>query len=259
MKTISQDLSTFEDHVNNRLGNVRNFGYFRQQIQSIVNDLGFTHFDYSLLSKNNNFEFLMTALPDAFINTYHHEKLYKYDMFLDYTKNSKQGVYQSTINNLIDQMPDNAEYTIKNKMIRELAYDYRFFDGYCISVDTEYNGKVMFSVLSDQENPEKFKHSTMERRGNLMYLANTIYMISLKKFPKELPYKPPLDDKTILVIEHLAYHAATTAEVAEQLFMSVGTVNRHINQAKEILGACSTTNAAIIARDLGLISSIKSK
>lgn len=255
MKRSISEVDDFIKYVNNTLGKARTITYFKQQIQTIISDLGFSHFDFSMISENNNFEFILTSIPASLVNTYEHERLYKHDFFLENLLSVTQPVYQSAIYRSMDVLLFSSESIEKNKIIRDLSYDHGFFDCFCIPVDlNQGKRKVVLTVLSEGQSVEDFKINVVQKRANLVYLAHSIYKISQKKFPRHFPYKPLLSEKEIMVIEAFAKYAKTAAHAADQLFISNGTVNNYVEKIKDSLGAVGLGNAICIAIDKGLIN-----
>ncbi len=257
MITTGRDIKKFEGHVKDRLGRIRRISYLKQQIECIVNDLGFSHFDFSLIpSTKNSFELMLTSIPESFTNAYVSEKLYQHDLGLEVALHASQPIYLSSIYDAANHLPPGSQTKSTTHKIQELSDDYGFFDCYTIPLDLERRaGKIIFSVLSKGEKSICFKSKIMERRAELYILLRYIYTTTTNNFPNHFPYvESTLTERQSRVISAFAHGAKSTQQVAEQLHISVSTVNRHLEIIKESLGAASLANAVYIATKKNIIS-----
>jgi len=68
--------------------------------------------------------------------------------------------------------------------------------------------------------------------------------------PQSLPH--PLSERELEIVQLLA-QGATNREIAAALFLAEGTVKNHLTNILGKLGARDRAQAALIARDLGII------
>ncbi len=253
---ITTGMEKFEECVKDRLGQIRRISYLKQQIGSIVNDLGFSHFDFSLIpSTKNSLELMLNSIPESFANAYVSEKLYQHDLGLEVALHENQPIYLSSIYDAANHLPPGSQTKSTTHKIQELSNDYGFFDCYTIPLDLDKrSGKVIFSVMSEGEDPICFKSKVMERRAELNILLRAIFSITVNNFPSYFPYKSPLTERQSMVISAYARGAKSTQQVAEQLHISVSTVNKHLEGIKESLGAVSVANAVYIATKKNIIT-----
>jgi LuxR family maltose regulon positive regulatory protein len=65
------------------------------------------------------------------------------------------------------------------------------------------------------------------------------------------PLVEPLSEREIEVLQHIA-QGYSNAEIAQRLYITLGTVKRHINNIYGKLGVGSRTQAVAKARELGM-------
>lgn len=253
MDYTAKDSKNFESHISNTLERVRTFDYFIQQIRSIVTDLGFSHYEFSLLSENNGVETLTNILPTQMVAVYFSEQLYKYDLLVEHVYDSKQPVFQSAVDKLLAH-ENFCDRIKKNLIIKELMNDYGFFDAFCLPVSIpDTNRKILFSVMSENTELNIFKRNVIEQRARLGHLAQSFYRIAIKNFPRKFPFKSLLTKRQTDVLQTVLNREAPMDEIAKDLNISISTLYRHIDNAKEAFGTTSTYKLLGMAQEKGLI------
>lgn len=238
----------FIAYVNYKLEPIVNYNYLKQQIREIIECLEFTHFDYSLVSRNEAFQSVISTVPEGLIKTYCEQELYKYDLRLKFIYHNDKNVFQSAVQDSSVMPPHNEEVIKANQAIRDLHSAYGFLDCYNASADVrDSDDKILLTVMSQNKNPEDFKEHVKAQASKLHYLMHATYSVTARKFGGDVPYKPLLTDMETQVMECLARFSKNQQQTAEWLGVSRSTVARHLKSAKAALGAKSTIRAVALS------------
>lgn len=229
----------------------------KEETLKILNNIGFSDFDLSLLSYDSPANSLASTLPVGLNETYCQEGMYEYDVALECLLQNPGPIFFSDIYKYLAAFPYSSVRNQKNKLIHELMINYGYADGYCIPTQVKGSSdKLTFFVLAKDESSANIKSLAKEERAKLNHLINTFSFLMAQ--PKILrgftsDSRPVLTTRQREVLNALANFARTNQEVAEQLGITVRTVAKHVEDIKLSLGARSIPNAVSLAIGYGLI------
>lgn len=247
------------------LGESRCLNDFKQRIDIAVNRLGFQDYIFVDLESNGHDEQLINTFDNGLMVRYRDEKLYEYDMTFGYARENLQPIFHSSLQNYIAQSP------VTNDLVRGMrAIDHQnklfgYYDFYnTLASGVRGAGNVMFCVSQRGLNPTELQQKASGCAPALQLLCEAIDFVATKKFSSYFsPEKPAAEQivitpKPLLVIETLANHDLTIAQVADRLSIGKVTASKHLETVRKALGVKTNHGAIRKAVALGLIEYSKS-
>lgn len=244
----------YNSDITRKLMQVRSHRQLDRVIQAKIEDLGFDLYDFSSTPTENTTNFLTTSLPEGLVKTYIEEDFSTWDMFLDHLVTTEQPIFLSKQIEHFNRCEYTSHYYKKNRLIVELSRDYGLADSYSIPIFPRGRKKCVFSVVSTKYGGIEFERLVLEKRNEIISLGNSISHVFHKNFKRH----PGFDDgvltpREIDVLYSFAREVKTAQQAADYLNMSYSSVNKHIENIREALGAISTNNAIYLAMKKKLI------
>lgn len=255
-----------------RAGYNTEFGYFRdlaesrnvtdlkQRIQSITENLGFSHYVFSRLSCSENNLREINNLPQEIPNIYYESGLFEHDVTPNYAIQNSTPIFQSDIHSDVSRLPANIDISNTMLEIKKLNESFGFYDYFNLPIDAVGgNGKVMLSVTQRGLSPYEFKTMTEQHKASLHLLARAIDWTVSHKYASELirseaPSTFRITPKPLRVLEALANNDLNVIQIAEKLFISPVTANKHLENVRRSLGVKTNHGAIKKAIMLNLIT-----
>ncbi len=176
---------------------------FSNRLLSIVNQLGFSDFAFMGFTHNHKPHVFLTTLPEELLTSYQDQRLYKYDMGLDYLKaNNPTHFYHSDIQQIIDSVCALTQTFDKNREILALYKKFEFNDAYLMpykpvgkevnaqktkSKETGNKDSLLFSLMAKGATASEFVALTESRRAVLHLLGETAIRVYQNNFKSHNP------------------------------------------------------------------------
>ena len=173
------------------------------RLLSIFNQLGFSDFSFMGITHNHTPQVLLTTLPEELLTSYQYQRLYKYDMGLDYLKaDNPTHFHHSDIQQIIDSTCALTQTFDKNREILALYKKFEFNDAYLMpykadgkkidaretkSKETGNKHSWLFSLMAKGATTEEFMALTESRGAVLHLLGETAIRIHRSKFKAHIP------------------------------------------------------------------------
>lgn len=251
------DLSYFS-----QLSLAKDLNDFKQRILKVVNQMGFSDFSFVHMNASGDIDSLvLTTIPKAISESYFEQGLYEHDLIIPYANSRTRPIFRSELENYVNQAPFENDMTRTSSEIYKLNKSHGFYEFFNMPSDSyDGSGKVMFLVTQREGNPFEFRQRVIQSLRPLELLSEAIDMIvgqrfsnviGLKKLPAKTVYK--INPAPLRVLQTLANNDLTIQCIADKLFISAVTANKHLETARKSLGV--RTNYAAIKKGLesGLI------
>lgn len=235
---------------------------FRQKILQIVNRLGFSDFTYMRLSGSDFDPHFLVTVPEEILAIYEKEGFYENDMILSYGSHNLKPIYWSEINDYMSRAPFECDLTRTAQGIYALNKAYDYYDFYNMPFRASCGeGNAMFSITDKGASPLEFRRKVKGCESTFQLLGEAVDQVATRKFPELMggmrnvrkKLNVVINPKPLLVLETLANNDLKIGQVADKLFISVVTANKHLETARKAFDV-NTNHAAIRkAVSLGLI------
>lgn len=235
---------------------------FKQNIGQIVNGMGFS--DYTFIPLDRDWETkddkrLLSTYPAEYWEIYQKEKLYRHDMLISYAKTNSYPIFTSQIVDYYCNAPFNTESSFENIKLRQLMCSFGVFDSYAIPImNGDGKSKLLFTLSQPNMSLTAFREKIDSMGTMLRLLGQAIYTVSTDKFPALIEWPPPqvvdITARQLQVLDTLANNDFPLYLVADKLYISSITVDKHIASARKALNKKTNSGAIKEAIKLGLIS-----
>ncbi len=228
----------------------------KDTLQGIVNKLGFSDYWFSLVSDRR--KGALTTLPE---NAYKgHLTAEHKDMMVEGAMSSKKALRLSSVGAHVDSAPLTNGMFTRNKMFRNQLKNLGYEDALFLPQKTKKDRDAIFVVLDKGATVEEFT-SKLDRTGILLnLLGEAMSFFATEKFSSFFYGSGVVKDTNIILREKplkllnvLAKGNLTLKEAAVHLCISLDTANKHIANAKAVLGANTQASAVYRAVQHGLI------
>lgn len=233
---------------------------FARRIRNSVERLGFSDFSYHRVECNSSAEVCMYTTPKRLAEYYDGEGAWLYDPVLLHCATKDEPIFRSTVNRYIEHAPFSSEGFARILKLRDYTADLGFFDYYHRSLrTTNGNGNAVLSVTARNMQINEFHSKIAKQVEKLGLLARVIDYVGSLKFPHNFMNNNESRDVVIsprpLVLLHvLAKSDLTVSQAADQLSISVSSVNKHVAALKQAFGAKTLWGALYKATKAGLIN-----
>ena len=123
----------------------------RKRLLTIFNQFGFSDFSFIGLSHRYKPHFFLTSLPDELLTKYQNQRLYKYDLALDYLKaDNPSHFHHSDIQQIIEGACFLTQTFDKNQQILDLYKKFEFNDAYLMPYKNNWD-KIVNETADRQE------------------------------------------------------------------------------------------------------------
>jgi hypothetical protein len=216
---------------------------FARRVRNSVERLGFSDFSYHRVECKSSTDVCMYTTPKRLAEYYDGEGAWQYDPILLHCATKDQPIFRSTVNHYIEHAPFSNEAFTRILKLRDYTASLGFFDYYHRSLrTTNGNGNAVLSVTARNMPISEF-HSRIAKHAEGLYLLTRVidYVGSLK-FPQNFMDISESRDVVIsprpLVLLHvLAKSDLTVSQAADQLCISISSVNKHVAALKQAFGA----------------------
>ena len=173
------------------------------RLLSIFNQLGFSDFSFMGITHNHTPQVLLTTLPEELLTSYQYQRLYKYDMGLDYLKaDNPTHFHHSDIQQIIDSTCALTQTFDKNREILALYKKFEFNDAYLMpykadgkkidaretkSKETDNKDSWLLSLMAKGATAEEFMALTESRGAFLHLLGETAIRVYQNNFKNHNP------------------------------------------------------------------------
>ncbi len=240
-----------------QLSDCSNLKQFKHKIQTMVSQLGFTDFSFTVNSDQSTK--CLTTLPDKVRHHYLKSHLAECDLLMEHAQVDGTPLFQSTLDDYIAQCPFSSARLDRNRKYFDLLAGLGYHDGYCVPyTDMAPTHKALFIIFSRGSERAEFREKLKHFEVVIPFLAEAIAYFGFKLFsdyflnksgPRELSVTP----KPLKLLSILAKDGLSLKESAHKLCISVDTANKHVAAAKQSLGASTLANAIYLAMAHGLL------
>lgn len=257
-----QDVTSVQLSYCVELAKAKDIHDFRQKILQIVNRLGFSDFTYMRLTGGDFDPQFLVTVPEEILTIYEDEGFYENDMILSYGSHNVKPIYWSEINDYMSRAPFECDLTRTAHGIYALNKSYDYYDFYNIPFRASNgDGNSMFSITSKGFSPLEFRRKVKGCESTFQLLAEAVDLIATRKFPELMggmrdvkqKINVVINPKPLRVLETLANNDLNIGQVADKLFISVVTANKHLETARKAFDVNTNYAAIRKAISLGLI------
>ena len=256
--TQSKELIAFKNEVGQTLGMPKTLRAFRNTVQHIVNNLGFSHFDITHIGGGDGLEVVTSNVPAALLDTYFEQDFSTNDIINDFLCCALTPQYFYNLYQFILRSPAHIEQMERSSMIYELMCNYRFYDSYsCPAHDQKSEKKLVFSVHAEGVKPDQFKKLVSDREAKIIALSRLIYArlnVSCFLLSDTTENIAKLNKGEIAILEAMGKHSMTQQQAADFAGLAESTVKTYCKHIKEKLGKRTISGAIYEALRLGIIA-----
>jgi hypothetical protein len=231
---------------------------FKNTIQRIVGDLGFTNFDITHFKNNTVISIILHTLPQSMIESYYAEGLHENELSNEYFNDSRHSVYHSAIHEHFSNSPVTTNKIEKAHRIDTLFKDFGFHDAYSCPIDNERSGKLILTVYSQNVTRDEFKQATKKHNAMIKKLAkaiNDVFYQSEVEFISKFSNEMDSNMKTLIsILEAYGKLGLTTNQVADHLGFTVGTVGAYRARIMKLFSKPTMAGALYEAIKLGYLT-----
>jgi hypothetical protein len=233
---------------------------FARRIRNGVERLGFSDFSYHRVECKSSADVCMYTTPKRLAEYYDGEGAWQYDPVLLHCATKDQPIFRSTVNHYIEHAPFANEAFARILKLRDYTSGLGFFDYYHRSLrTTNGNGNAVLSITARNMRISEFHSKIAKQVEELSLLARVIDYVGSLKFPQHFMDTSESRDVVIsprpLVLLHvLAKSDLTVSQAADQLSISISSVNKHVAALKQAFGAKTLWGALYKATKAGLIN-----
>lgn len=244
-----------------KLSTARDFSDFKQRISHETHRLGFSDFAFARLSGSDVDPNILATTPKELVRLYFEEGLDRHDLIVPYVQSNGQPTYRSSLEEYVEHAPFITDMSRVAQAIYDMNKSYGYYDYFHIPMNACNGiGKVMFSVTNKGDTPVEIRNAVAGRQSSLQLLCEAIDYVVTRRFTELVVGKGKkpattikINKKPLLMLETLAKNDLNISQVADKLFISVVTANKHLETARKALGVRTTYAAIRKAVQYGLI------
>ena len=258
---LSDDINDFDRDIE-KLNTCKSIKHLRQEITSIINTLGFK--DYLFIRLNRNWHTgtqygLLSSLPEAFLDAYISDKLYKHDQILNYCKENLQPIFSSLVYDFIDSAPFETALTRNNRLVLNTYRRHGYHEQYIVPARASNgHGNVMLAVMMQGASKEDLRAKATTMGPLCRALCKAIDSVTTKRFHTQFIGRreagTTLPNRARVALQNLASSDCRVTDIAEQMGISSITLHQHFANARNTLGVKTNIAAIVKAANLNLIS-----
>lgn len=257
MQSFTKELTTFKNDTRISLQRAATYEAFQNTLQQIIESMGFSNFDITLIEENLNLTIAMSTMPSSLLESYFSEQYDKHDLTIKYSTMPEYSPYYSDLRQYLSKSPAKITDIAKTLAVYDLMSSFNLHDAYSRS-EWHNNHQLMFSVMTEGLRPEEFKRLLTDRRSRISFLSTlTCELLTLPKF---LPHTSNskniagLTKKQIEIIAAMGKHSMTQQQAADHVGLAEATVRLYCHEIKQKLGVKTMPGAVFEAIRLGIIT-----
>lgn len=233
---------------------------FARRIRNSVERMGFSDFSYHRVECKSSTDDCMYTTPKRLAEYYDGEGAWQYDPVLLHCATEDKPIFRSTVNRYIERAPFSNEAFTRILKLRDYTAGLGFFDYYHRSLrTTNGNGNAVLSVTARNVRVGEFHSRIAKREEELNLLTRVIDYVGSLKFPQYFmdtseSREVVISPRPLVLLHVLARSDVTVSQAADQLGISVSSVNKHIAALKQAFGAKTLWGALYKATKAGLIN-----
>lgn len=230
----------------------------KKRILKLVRRLGFSDYGFIHIENSSETGGLLLTNPSAQLKSYYDGGFHEHDLMMSYVNSNTSPIFLSQVYDFVTDAEYDVELFARNREIYRLNQSYGYFDYYTIPMlSCNDNGKVLFTITQKNLNSIEFQTKITPFKSTLRLLAEVIDHICATKFHdffvgQEIPLTN-IRSRPLQVLDTLANKDISIKQVADELNISVYTVNQHLAAARKAFAAKTTIGAIRNAVLAGLI------
>ena len=244
------------------LGRSRTLADLTESIGTVINRLGFSHFQFIRLERHwpsGSQRGWLSSFPSLYRQCYLESKLYEVDWLLAYGKTNAGPIFSSHIHDYIDAAPLDVPVLQGNRHVFQLYKRYKFYDVYAVPLPAHNgHGQVLLLLGCEGMDSETFHSLVSTVSSHCHLLCKAIDTISTQRFRTafiQCDEQPTiLTPSQLRVLRGMANEDHSITALAKQLCISPITAHQHIAATRKALGVHTNTRAVVKAIKAGLIT-----
>lgn len=224
----------------------------KRRTLTLVKQLGFTDFAFTLLDTIREPDGLLFSGPAELVKTYYHMALYKHDLLWKYLAICNGPIFQSVIFDYVETAPFQTETLQKNQTLAQLMASFGYTDAYVLPMTSLHGERCLLIVYGANMPRSVFQHKVEVCNGGLELLCCAIDYICSTRFSKAIEgssksVRVKLTPRLLELLKHLTVNDCNLRQAADKMNISVKTVNAHIAAVKKAFGVSTSTAAVFCA------------
>jgi Autoinducer binding domain len=237
---LNSQLQSYRDYITTTLSKASDYEDFATLIEQELARYGIVHWTYTALDLPDRLtaEAHLGFIDQDYVDTYMEYDLYKYDLVLQHVKSSDRPIFQSDIEQELNQISFSSELVSGYKKIVTKLSDFGYYDSCCIPVTSSIDGsRFVMCINSKSNNTTNFKSAATKNLQYLQILATAVNYVGIKKHPLLFlspikKYQSLVYSKPLALLRTLFKNDCSVKDAASHLGISVNTADNHIKKLK---------------------------
>ena len=240
-----------EGHFFSQLAECGTVVEFKERISSIVCQLGFTDFSFTVLHAPPAKS--LTTLPDKLREYYLKDGFSNQDLLLEHAAGSNAPIFLSALEQFIASTPFSSERIYRNANHFKLLASLGYHDCYGIPHSFGRNaGRAMLLLFAKDASREEFHRKVEQCQSLLPMIVGAAVYFGFTHFPEhfldaKFNGQLGITPKPLKMLETVAKEGLLLKDAARKHHISLDTANKHVASAKQALGATTLANAVYLA------------